>query len=280
MGTRIQARLVGAKFFRSMSWKLFNVGRPATGIYAFLLTLISFSFDDGASWYVRLVTAACFAGITMSIMAFNDWTDRYHDRKKGKTFVSENEAAVIRYWLRLAAVTAALLLMVVSSSLALGALCSLVWAVGLAYSFVPHWFVTQNVMVALCSGSPALCGMAYHQQYSKAAVATFLILVFLVLWNEVLKDIEDAGIDLGYKETFPLRIGHVRSVAMLIGFQSMLAMMFLFHPNEWVVSVGIVSMPLLAFQLAYLLLHPERVKRPKFIIQHTITALLTVLLFT
>jgi hypothetical protein len=73
--------------------------------------------------------------------------------RKGKTFARDHQSAVFAFW-RIEAIVILLLL----SALAfvtpyVAVFCLAVWLVGLWYSFIPHWFLVQNFLVALCSGS-------------------------------------------------------------------------------------------------------------------------------
>jgi hypothetical protein len=62
--------------------QLIATGRPDTGLYAFLLSLVSFGFFGWSNWATGLFTALVFALLTMSIMTFNDYVDRNHDVQK------------------------------------------------------------------------------------------------------------------------------------------------------------------------------------------------------
>lgn len=260
--------------------ELWQTGRPTTGVYAFLATLIGFGYYEGAPWMVRLLAATVFAGLTMSIMSFNDWVDRWHDCKKGKTFASEHPDQLFRYWLGLSATTAFLVGGLMISDVRTALFCVLVWVVGLLYSYIPHWYVVQNMVVAVCSGSPALCGAIYHHELTTGSVATFLMFSSLLFINELYKDIEDVKVDSGYKVTVPIVLGHGLTILCLFALCFLPAVVMVFHPNPWVWKVGLVGLPLLQFDNAMLLRHPQLIGRPKSTLRWILKILLGVLVIT
>ena len=260
--------------------QLYATGRPSTGYYALLLTIISFGFYSEALWTVRLVTAFAYAGLTMSIMVFNDGKDKENDRKRGKVFAHRHSQELLRYWWKLNSITALLVGIVTWFDPWTGLYCAAVWVVGLGYSYVPHWFIVNNTLVALCSGSPALVGAVYHRYLTPEAFMTFLMFSLLILWNEVYKDTEDMKFDVDYKATLPVRIGHTRTFLLLLGWFVIPAGTLALHPNPWVVRVGMVMMPIIAFQQAVVLLKQRWIGRCKISMRLTLQLLLITLLFT
>ena len=152
--------------------KFWLAGRPLTGFYAFLLTIASFVVrGEDALWGVSILAGVVFWGLTMSIMLFNDWVDREHDLKKGKSFANEHADELIRYWVRLSSVTAMALVVLSWYSVPVASLCAMVWIVGVLYSYIPHWYLVQNIIVALCSGAPALVGSCYRGDITHEALS-------------------------------------------------------------------------------------------------------------
>jgi len=260
--------------------QLIKTSRSTAGIYAGLLVYISFSFHQNIPLLVCVLTGLAFCGLTMSIMTFNDWVDREHDRKKGKTFASEHPKHLLRYWWSVNGVTGALLAVVAWYNIWTAFFCALVWLLGLLYSYIPHWYIVQNLVVAICAGSPALCGMIYFGKTTPSTIWTFLIFTVLLFVNEVYKDIEDQGVDPDYKETMPVHIGHTLTVVRLIGICFVVMVPFLLHPNPWMTKMVVVGIPLLQYQQAKLLVHPEQIARPKSTIRWMLKILLIVLLAT
>ncbi len=260
--------------------QLFATGRPHTGLYAFALSLIGFGFYEGTPWIVILLTALAYAGLTMSIMTFNDWIDRENDRKKGKLFASEHSQELIRYWRRLSGVTLMLMLMIIWWNTPLAIFSALVWTIGILYSYTRRWYLLNNAIVAICAGSPALCGMIYHGEIRWIAICTASIFVILIFINELWKDAKDRETDYGYKVTMPTKKGSVLTLWQTIVFTYAPTILFVFYPNPWVRWYGIAMMSFVAFQQAAAFLHPKLINRPLSSMQLILGGLLIVLLLT
>jgi 4-hydroxybenzoate polyprenyltransferase len=260
--------------------QLLSTGRPSTGVYAFFATLIGFGFFESVPWVPQMLAALGFAGITMSIMVFNDYVDRHHDRKKAKTFASEHPRELLQYWGVLNGITLGLVGMLAMWDVWTALFCVLVWVIGLLYSFIPHWFITQNAVVACCSGAPILCGTVFNRGLSKESIVTFLLLASLIFLREVYKDTEDKEIDTGYKETLPVRFGHQPTFALLFVYLYIPATLFVFHPNPWVSWLAYPALGALAFSQAVTWLRPQRIRRTMRTMDWTLKGLLVALFAT
>jgi 4-hydroxybenzoate polyprenyltransferase len=260
-----------------------SAGRPITGAYAFLLTIIGFRLGGEARSLECGLAATIFAFVTMSIMIFNDYIDRNHDRKKGKLAVSENPKKFLYYWCGLNILTLAVLAGLIWLNIWAALFCMLVWIVGICYSFIPNWYLVQNLIVAACSASPVLCG--YRKDSNLASIIIiFLLFASLIYISEIYKDTKDRVIDKGYKETMPVRLGHKRTFSRIILAQfipaALMLMLFTIHGNRAIMWLMLTTMPLLAFQQATTLLHPELIRRPITTLRGIIVILLIVILFT
>ena len=143
------------------------------------------------NWYLCL-TVFCIAACTM---LQNDYIDRKHDLKKGKTFASQNPNIVVTTlivgWLYIG--------MVIyfcfpkeSYLLWIGVLG------GMIYSYIRKIPLLSWILVATISALPVLIGA--HMKTRE--VYFFAFAVFLgILGRELCKDIEDTDIDKGYKNT-------------------------------------------------------------------------------
>lgn len=226
--------------------KLFATGRPNTGVYAFLLTLLGFKFSSWEGWQIGVVSAFVFTLITMSIMTFNDLVDAPNDRRKLKLFASDNRRALQVFWGIESVLVVVALSFLASMSFPLSIFCAGVWIVGLGYSFVPHWYVVQNFIVALCSGSPALTAAVYYGQLDKWSVATFALFVSIIWLNECYKDSEDEPTDHGYKKTLPTELGWSESWLRLVSALHIVGAMLFWHPNWWLQFLAVTILPWLA----------------------------------
>lgn len=241
--------------------QLWETGRPPTGLYGFLLALVSFKFFGWHDIVLGLFVATIFSFITMSIMRFNDLIDRHNDVRKHKYFATRHYAPLKRFWLVEAEAILLGLIVIGYFDWLLALFCLGVWLVGLLYSFVPHWFVVQNVIVALCSGSPALCGMVHARMFEWQSVMTFLTFTALILVNEIYKDVQDRRSDMGYKVTLPTEYGPVETLLFLVAALHPVGYLFHYHPNSWML-VAAVLLPYLAYQQGVALRKPELVDQP------------------
>ncbi len=201
--------------------------RPTTALYAGTLAHVSLRSSD--TWQHHVLISITFALITMAIMIFNDLVDAKHDRRKRKTFASNYFDISAGYWICLIGANAALIQHIHQTSTQLSWFLLAVLTTGLLYSFMRRLTILNNVTVALCSGSPALCGYIY--QHDMTHVPTFLCFTCLIFINEIYKDLEDDNIDRGYKDTIPTTWGtntawHITRVCIGIT-----AAIFILHPN-------------------------------------------------
>jgi hypothetical protein len=180
--------------------------RPKAGVFSIILTIIGYKFYGETSWLLISVSAITLYGITISIMAFNDLVDRYHDRKKGKFFASEHEKIFKRYNLFLGITNGLMLNILAVIDFRVAIFCAIVWLVGLGYSLVlTRVYLLNQLVVALCSATPVLCGLVNSNEWKTENILVFFTFSSLIFINEIYKDIEDRKIDPGYKETMPTR---------------------------------------------------------------------------
>jgi len=258
--------------------QLLQTTRPSTGVYALVLTIIGFRFFSEFSWLAAITSGLAYLFLTMSIMVFNDWTDRQQDAKQGKTFAKKHPAELKRFWRQLNTVTVMLLLAVAMLDWAAAGYCLLIWLIGLSYSKLRRHYLVNNLVVALCSASPALCGTVYCRSLSYPAIATFLVFLALIFQNEIFKDVEDQRFDKGSKNTMPVKIGHTVTMAHLNCLLYLPATIIIFHPNWWVKVVAVSLLAVIAFQQAFVFFSPERIAGPKATMRLLLICLLIVLL--
>lgn len=246
---------------------------PQTGAYAAILTIASFKFHSPVFWPLAILTAVTFSGITWSIMSYNSWVDRAHDRDKNQVFASEHSALVFAYWVGLSLSTAVLLAGVVWISLSIFLFCLGVWMLGLIYSHIRHWFFWQNVVVALCSASPALVSFINSGQPNRKEFLLFGALFFLILTREVYLDMKEQGIDKGYKQTLPVVIGQPCASLHLIGLTYGWTACLLLYP-DWRIQILSVGSVATQFVHSKLFLQPDIARLNKRILDWVIVLLL------
>ncbi|MFA6423997.1 MAG: UbiA family prenyltransferase [Candidatus Magasanikbacteria bacterium] len=219
--------------------KLISTSRPMTGVFAALLSVAGFRYFNDAPWMLVSATAVLFLGITWHIMSFNDLMDRVNDLRKNKRFAYENEWALRQYIAVLSSATLTVLGAVTVWDMRVGFFCACVWALGVLYSFVPHWFVVQNLIVAVCSGSPVLVGVVNSGEVDYRPLLVFCAFVFIIFIREVYKDIEDQDTDTGYKTTLPIVLGHEASVEVTTGLTFGWAVCLFLYPDTLLGVIGL-----------------------------------------
>ena len=185
---------------------LLDTTRPITVLFAFAVTCLGFKMADTAM-LPGILFAALMSGITGSIMVFNDLCDLRRDCMKGKRIVNDYTEEVRCFYRRVCTVTGTLLLLCAQIDWKSGACAATVWVYGLLYSKAGIRYPWNNLLVALCSGTPVLIGMVYTGNPRLAPWFLFAVIFGMITIREVFKDIEDVETDPGHKDTFPVRVG-------------------------------------------------------------------------
>ncbi|KKW42862.1 MAG: hypothetical protein UY92_C0003G0068 [Candidatus Magasanikbacteria bacterium GW2011_GWA2_56_11] len=192
--------------------------RPHTALFAAGLAVIGFRLAPEVPPLLAALTALGFAGVTASIMLYNDLADRYKDQRQGRLFASEHPLTIFKWWLAACSLAGAAVFGVAALDLSVAVFVVLVWLLGTLYSHAPRWCVVQNLVVALCSTAPALAGFVHEPDAFSSSLLPFAGAVFfLILGREILADIRDAPTDRDYKETIAVRYGQDRAISCLNG---------------------------------------------------------------
>jgi hypothetical protein len=184
--------------------------RPLTGIFAFLLTLAGFKILH-LPWIPAFFTASGFAGITWSIMISNDLLDKNRDKEKGKMLAFRYPWHVFNFWKYVSGSTFVILVCEGMLWPQTAVFSFLVWMLGILYSVIRPRYPINNLLVAFCSGSPILAGSMYGDGFHFESFLTFTLVFGTIAVTEVIKDIQDVGGDLRYKDTFPNQVGRFRA---------------------------------------------------------------------
>lgn len=154
--------------------------------------------------------------IAVSAMLQNDWRDRFHDVRKGRTLAYERPRAffalLAAFWAASAGAVA--LVAVREPRVALG-LAALAFA-GIVYSETRRLPLVPIAIVSLTSAAPAIlpaAGGASAGRLWPLFAATALV----IFAREVMKDLDDRAIDGGYKWTLPLALGERRARQLAAG---------------------------------------------------------------
>jgi 4-hydroxybenzoate polyprenyltransferase len=253
--------------------------RPATSVFAALLVLIGFRYFHPVPWNIVVILMIAISLVTASIMTWNDYIDRVHDSKKGKTYARDNPRYFVHYLLGLVSGVIVTLACAFALDVWTGLFCCATWIVGMAYSFMTKWYLLQNLVVACCSGAPILIGMVFKRTFDVRPSLLFGACVFVVLAREIHKDMEDATIDRGYKNTVPVIRGHSIATlwAYLLAFGWVTCLLSYPHPALKAISLVAV---LCAFNTARLFFNYAHVDYAKRLMDSVITLILVVTLVT
>ena len=168
-----------------------------------LLAIASFKIADiPISW---LSVAAVFFGACATMLQ-NDWRDRYHDIRKGKTLALKYPRAFLALLLAFWAIACSLAITVGIENINAGIVLFLMALAGLAYSEVRRIPMAPVTLVVFTSGSPVLLPIAAGAEANKV-LWLFLSTALIIFGREITKDIDDHQIDGGYKWTIPLAVG-------------------------------------------------------------------------
>ncbi|MFH1536981.1 MAG: UbiA family prenyltransferase [Patescibacteria group bacterium] len=265
--------------------KLAKTSRLPGMAYVAVMVIAGFRFYQVNSWWFVASVVLAFIGIHNSIMSYNDYVDREHDRKKGKTFASDHSQALLKYVVGLSGVTVGLLLLVGWQDPAVAVFCGLVWVMGLAYSHFPGLLLVNNLVVALTAASPALCGLVHERAFKPEPILLFGFFVVLLLIREVYLDIRDAKIDKGYKRTVPVVTGYAQTWMWLIKLNFVLAGVVVIYSlvpetNWWIFSAGTFTCTAIMFNQSFLLLNPRWAETCKWSMDWCVRVFLITLLLT
>jgi hypothetical protein len=195
LGRRVQAAPRMGQIIKALrlSMACLAVGLAVT---AFRLTRLPLSLSP---------LAAVFC-ITCATMLQNDWRDRYHDIKKGKTFASAHPRIflllLLSVWSACCLLVGAIALQNAGPALLLAAMA----VAGLIYSETRKIPWAPIILTAITSASPAFLPATLAADASRT-LPLFAAAALLVFGREILKDLADEKFDAGHKWTIPLAYG-------------------------------------------------------------------------
>lgn len=215
--------------------------RPLACIFPGLLVLASMRLATGNVHQGWLPAIAIFV-LFLAIMAQNDLRDRWHDSKKGKTFVLNNTTSFKWFTLMLWLSGIGLASIASDGNPAYLWIFGFVVIGGLIYSEVRSIPMASNCLVALITGSSALFPLSVEHQSILPSVWLFSAITSSIIAREILKDFNDQHIDSGYKWTFIQRFGEARSM-MIVKSCLVLSSIVLLLVNLAVLPLVLLLMP-------------------------------------
>jgi 4-hydroxybenzoate polyprenyltransferase len=235
--------------------RLYNIlkgFRTTVSIPAAFLVHIGYKFvNEKTDW--GLVIVVFF--ITSLTMLQNDFFDREHDKKKDKNFAFENKNFLLIFL-----IVCWFLVLIISFVFFKDKFLWLfiIITIGILYSFSRHIAILPLITVAVTSALPViLCKVPFISDHH---FLLFISVVLSILGREILKDIEDRKIDVGYKATLlTKKITTVKEARLISGISILLgSILILIAKGELIgltlffYSLGLVLMFISVFFIIYL----------------------------
>ncbi|RJR27303.1 hypothetical protein C4561_02640 [candidate division WWE3 bacterium] len=224
--------------------------RLPTSLMAGLLAVVSFK---QTAWTDTALYLGVFTVIAASAtMVLNDWFDRQHDAKKGKTFAETTGKKFAVFAVSLWLIVLVMSLPLYGKSIPLGIMTFFMMILGISYSFTRKIHMLPTVHVATASAAVALYPVAFYQtNYSRAwllAGMTFMV----IFGREILKDLQDHPDDIGYKKTLP-QIAGVTGSKMISGAAIVLGAILSLVIHLW----AVILLPVLGAAIIFLALKQQ-----------------------
>ena len=184
--------------------------------------------------------------IAISAMLQNDWRDRFHDVRKGRP-LAFNHQRVFFAMLAVSWVASVGLIALAGAHAWHLAIALAAMAIASAvYTETRKLPVVPTALVALTSAAPAILPVADGASPDKVGLM-FLSTALIVFAREVMKDLDDQGVDSGYKWTIPLAIGEHRARVLAAGavFAGVIAaasVSLLVLPGAFVVAIAAIAL--------------------------------------
>lgn len=207
--------------------------RLSMTIPAAFLVHAGFAISHQQTNWLLAILVFCIATMTM---VQNDYFDRDHDLKKGKDFAFKNQHAIrnVLYigWYLLIFISIFFLF----QSFWQGVLLLIDVCIGIFYSFSRVKLLRPTFLVAVTSSSPALFAFSFLDNQSYLCLILFVSVFLVIFGREIIKDVEDEDIDVGYKKTILTEgivdIESALKISACFIFLGSLASMFLFREEQ------------------------------------------------
>lgn len=234
----------------------FWAARPVMGLFAVLLCLAGFRLQAELVhyqwWQLALCSAITFVSCSFAMLR-NDFDDRARDVLKGKRLAYDNPERFYKIVFRLGIILGFSVGFLDNVNNFVKPVALLIVILSVLYATSYKRPTLPMMIVALCSAYPALFGLMVNPRHILSGATLFLIVFLAIGAREILKDIEDAEGDIGYKATLPVWLGTDRSQIVASGLLCLAAALVVFC---WQISLRywtallIVSCALLIFPLS------------------------------
>lgn len=208
-------------------------------LFASGLAFVSFRMSGMRPLWSAVVATLLIACATM---LQNDWRDRSHDGRKGKTLAMRHPQLFLGFVVAMWGISVVVSTMAAAESWPTGFMLFGAALIGLVHPETRMIPMAPIVLVAVVSASPALMAMLVGAE-SKELWLVFLSAAFVVFGREIIKDLDDLHIDGGYKWTIPLVMGerrarHVAVAAIAVGSVIALSITAVMLPGVVLALVG------------------------------------------
>ena len=186
--------------------------RPRMGLFAIVWTVAGYSHFGARVTLVAFVTILTVGLLTCGIVLLNDYCDRSHDQKKGRTLASEHPRNFLVYTITLWLLVGYGIFVILRDNLLAGGALAIIAVLGVFYSWFRRVPMLSAATVGACYGGLAVvaAAVASRTRQPDALWGGIAVAVFVFV-RETLYDLEDRSIDAGYKHTLPVLIGPVNA---------------------------------------------------------------------
>jgi len=203
-------------------------------------------------WLVPLTSLI----ILSATMLHNDWRDRFHDIKKGKTLAFKHPQGFLILTLIIWIIAILLTITLWLSDYRLGIIPTIAITIGLVYSETRLIPLMPTMLVAIGTAILPLFPILFEQ---KSVVIISISTFFIIFAREVIKDIQDIEIDSNYKWTLPKKLGPEKSYGM-ISILLFTGLCFIPYSSSWRINTLIIILLITPF---FIILAKEKFKLAK-----------------
>jgi 4-hydroxybenzoate polyprenyltransferase len=179
-----------------------------------VLVLIGFRLCNLGFEKAWLCSFAMLA-VACATMVHNDWRDRFHDVRKGKTLAYTQPRKYLAFTVLMWFIAIASSFAIYVENTMLSAVPWMAIALGLIYSETRKIPMVPIFIVSFTSASPVLFPLFLDHGSPKMWFLFFAVSV-TIFAREIVKDLEDVDVDYGYKWTLPLKVGRSFSEGLVI----------------------------------------------------------------
>jgi 4-hydroxybenzoate polyprenyltransferase len=224
-----------------------------------VLVLIGFSRLCNLSFEKAWLCGFAMLVIACATMVYNDWRDRFHDVRKGKTLAHTQPRKFFFFTVMIWLIAIVVSLAVYIDNPKLSVILWVAIALGLIYSETRKIPMVPIFIVSITSASPVLFPLFLGHSSPKMWLL-FFVVGAIIFGRELIKDLEDVNVDHDYKWTLPLRVGtnfseRLAAACILVGW------IFLS-----IISIKVfMALPLMLFAIYILIKRKEYSKSKKLL---------------